>query len=90
MPNHVHILINPKTSLPRLTKAVKNYSARQANALLERTGEPFWQDESYDHWVRDHKELEKIIQYLEANPQRAGLVKRPEDWPWSSASGSPE
>jgi len=27
-------------------------SARRANELLERSGLPFWQRESYDHWVR--------------------------------------
>jgi putative transposase len=33
-------------------KSLKGYTAREANKLLSRTGEPFWQKESYDHWVR--------------------------------------
>jgi putative transposase len=56
MINHVHILIYPQTSLPRITKAVKNFSARKANILLGRTGQPFWQDEFYDHWMRNPKD----------------------------------
>src|ERR687898_582185 len=52
MINRVHILIYPQAKLSHITKAIKNFSARQANALLGRTGQPFWQDESYDHWVR--------------------------------------
>jgi REP element-mobilizing transposase RayT len=90
MVNHVHVLIYPAAELSRITKAIKNYSARQANAILGRTGLPFWQDESYDHWVRGPEELEKIVRYIERNPVSAGLVDRPEDWRWSSAFGAGE
>jgi hypothetical protein len=51
------------------------------------TGLPFWQDESYDHWVRGPEELAKIVRYIEENPVVAGLVSRGEDWRWSSAFG---
>jgi REP-associated tyrosine transposase len=88
MLNHVHILIDPRAELSRITKSIKNFSARQANVILGRTGQPFWQDESYDHWVRTRDELEKIVRYIEENPVRAGLVTRAEDWRWSSAFGS--
>lgn len=87
MLNYIHILIHPEARLSRITKALKNFSARQANAILGRTGLPFWQDESYDHWVRTPAELEKIVRYIEANPVVAGLVSSVEDWRWSSASG---
>jgi len=50
-----------------------------------RTGEPFWQKESYDHWVRNPSELEKIRTYIENNPVKAGLVRNPQDYLWSSA-----
>ena len=86
MMNHVHILINPAARTQRITKAIKNYSARQANTILGRTGLPFWHDESYDHWTRGPDGSERIVRYIEANPVAAGLVKRVEDWPWSSAS----
>jgi REP element-mobilizing transposase RayT len=42
MANHVHILIYPEARLSRITKAIKNHTARQANAILGRTGLPFW------------------------------------------------
>jgi putative transposase len=90
MANHVHILIYPQAQLSRITKAVKNFSARQANTILGRTGQPFWQDESYDHWVRGPDELEKIVRYIEENPVAAGLVERAENWQWSSAFRIPE
>src|SRR5579863_7137316 len=86
MSNHVHVLLTPHKAVEDVTRSVKKTSARRANLILSRTGRPFWQDESYDHWVRDAKEFERIAGYIEWNPVRAGLVKRPEDWPWSSAS----
>ncbi len=64
---------------------MKGFTARQANSLLHRTGEPFWQHESYDHWVRNHDEFCRIEAYIENNPVRAGLVLEPGDYPWSSA-----
>jgi putative transposase len=48
----------------------------------------FWQDESFDHWVRSEEEFWKIVAYIENNPVGAGLVGRAEDWGWSSLSSS--
>jgi REP element-mobilizing transposase RayT len=85
MSNHVHILIRPYIDLPRITKAIKGFTAREANKILRRTGQRFWQDESFDHWVRNEEEFYRIVRYIENNPVKAGLVGCPEDWPWSSA-----
>jgi type I restriction enzyme R subunit/putative DNA methylase len=86
MANHVHLLIDPQIDPSRLLKSLKGATAREANKLLGRTGEPFWQKESYDHWVRNRDEFERIARYIENNPVKAGLVKVPEEYPWSSAS----
>jgi len=85
MANHVHVLLFPLIAVPRLLKALKGCTAREANLLLGRTGEPFWQRESYDHWVRNDDEKCRISKYIENNPVKAGLVAHPEDYPWSSA-----
>jgi|SRR6185503_15899237 len=86
MSNHAHILIWPQALLPRITKGFKGFTARQANRILNRTGERFWQDESFDHSVRNENEFYRIKNYIERNPVKAGLVRAPEEWPWSSAS----
>jgi REP element-mobilizing transposase RayT len=86
MPNHVHLLILPKVPVHKITRWLKGSTARRANQLLDRTGLSFWQDESYDHWVRSPKELDQIIAYIEENPISAGLVASMDLWPWSSAS----
>src|ERR1039457_6828064 len=89
MPNHVHLLILPKVAVPEITRWLKGSTARRANQLLMRTGLPFWQHESYDHWVRNTKEFDRIIGYIEDTPVSAGLVGSLELWPWSSAAWRP-
>jgi REP element-mobilizing transposase RayT len=86
MSNHVHVLLRPHKLVREVTRAVKNSSAHEANIILDRRGTRFWQDESYDHWVRDGKEFDRIVRYIEWNPVRAGLVECVERWPWSSAA----
>ncbi|MGB9336527.1 MAG: transposase [Candidatus Acidiferrales bacterium] len=85
MSNHVHILIDPLVPLRRITGGIKGVSARDANARLHRTGKPFWQDESFDHWIRNQAQFERVRAYIERNPVKAGLVASPEKWKWSSA-----
>ncbi len=88
MPNHVHLLVTPAVPLPQLTKSLKGITAKRANLLLALTGNPFWQEESYDHLVRDDREFDKIRTYIEANPVRAGLVSDARAYRWSSAVDS--
>jgi putative transposase len=89
MPNHVHLLIAPLVDVSRLLGSLKGATARKANLLLKRTGQAFWQDESFDHLVRNGDEFRQIERYIENNPVAAGLVARPEDYAWSSAGTSP-
>jgi putative transposase len=88
MPNHVHMLISPHIPLPLLTKALKGFTAKLANQMLHLTGTPFWQQESYDHLVRDQKEFDRIRRYIEENPVRAGLVHEAGEYRWSSAEAT--
>jgi REP element-mobilizing transposase RayT len=86
MSNHVHVLLWPHALMSRVTKSIKGYTARECNKLLGRSGETFWQDESFDHAVRSEDEFYRIKNYIERNPVKAGLVESPEEWPWSSAA----
>lgn len=89
MSNHVHVLLRPRVTVSKITRAIKGFTARQANKILGRSGKAFWKDESYDHWVRDNDELRRIVAYIERNPVTAGLVRSVEEWPWSSAAHRP-
>ena len=85
MPNHVHMLVTPHVVTPRWLGPLKGFTAHSANRILGTTGQAFWQDESYDHLVRDGQ-FERIRQYIEWNPVKAGLGLQPEDYRWSSAN----
>jgi len=85
MPNHVHLLATPHVMAKQWLGPLKGFTAHQANRVLGRHA-TFWQDESYDHLVRDGEEFRRIQLYVENNPVKAGLVGSPELFPWSSAS----
>jgi putative transposase len=98
MPNHVHLVFGigqydllerPENAgglsgkqVSGIMMSLKRHTALQANRILGRTG-PFWQDESYDHVVRDGEELARIIEYVLDNPVIAGLADNRCNWPWS-------
>jgi REP element-mobilizing transposase RayT len=93
MPNHVHAVLTPLEghSLSRILHSWKSFTAHEAQNMAQTPslqipkGEGFWQRESYDHLVRDEAEFARVCEYTIQNPVYAGLCKRPEDWPFSSA-----
>ena len=87
MPNHVHATVWPAPNhlLGDILHSWKRFTSREANKFLGRTGEDFWQRESYDHWIRDDDEKARIERYIRNNPVKAGLCGEPEEWRWSSA-----
>ncbi len=97
MPNHVHMLFehyNLPDSLgnekgkdkdypvAQTMRYIKGNTAKEANAIIGRTG-PFWQKESYDHYIRNDQELKNVINYIINNPVKAGLVDDWSKWPWT-------
>ncbi len=88
MPNHVHVVVRPHAghSLESILHSWKSYTANQANKFLGRTGDSFWQTESYDHWIRDDVDFAHCCRYTEDNPVSAGLVAHAIEWRWSSAT----
>lgn len=86
MPNHVHTLIEVFNgiSLSEIIHSWKSYSANQINKLLNRTGQ-VWMMEYFDRYIRDYDHFEKVVNYIHNNPVKAGLVKSPSEYRWSSA-----
>ncbi len=89
MPNHVHAVVWPLPghTLSDILHSWKSFTSSQANKLLRRTGQEFWQTESFDHWIRDDAEHARLVAYVENNPVKARFCKAPEAWKWSSAKG---
>ena len=86
MPNHVHVVVRPMlpVNLSEVLHSWKSYTSSEANKRLKRTGKPFWQEESYDHLVREDEDMARCCQYTTMNPVNAKLCVRAEDWKWSS------
>ena len=69
------------TYIAKIMHSLKRYTAAKANKILGRKG-AFWQHESYDHVIRSQEEFDKIINYIQQNPVKAGLVKNWREWKW--------
>jgi REP element-mobilizing transposase RayT len=86
MPNHVHVLMYPVTqangdiySTAHITYTWKRFTANQINKILNREGS-LWQRESYDHLVKNEKELYHTLTYIIDNPVKAGLSLSWDEW----------
>ena len=89
MPDHVHLIFTPMTDplgkpygLSEILGGIKGASAHTINKHLKRRG-PVWQDESFDHILRREEKLEEKVEYVRQNPVRKGLVKAPEEYPYT-------
>lgn len=88
MPEHLHLLFlplkNEKGELYTFAEtvgAIKSASAHTLNKPLKRHGQ-VWQAESYDRVPRTSVAVAKVVRYIELNPVRRGLVKKPADYKW--------
>jgi REP element-mobilizing transposase RayT len=68
MANHVHVVLKPIWTLAKVMQGIKGFTSHEINGVQNARGRVLWQDESYDHWVRDEGELARIIDYIENNP----------------------
>jgi len=86
MTNHVHLIVAPmeEKSLGCTMRAVQQSYAVYLNRKTGQTGH-VWQRRYYST-VLDESHLWCAIRYVEQNPVRANMVKRAEDYPWSSAA----
>jgi putative transposase len=89
MPDHIHLLITPISSLEKAVQFIKggfSYRARQElGSNLE-----VWQTGFSDHRIRDAEDYAQNVEYIRQNPARKGIVVSVEDYPYSSASAGLE
>ena len=88
MPDHVHLLLLPlrdengwPVPLVDILQCLKSATAHRMNKLVHNSG-PVWEEESFDHVLRSDESLKEKCEYIRQNPVEAGIVKRPEDYPW--------
>ncbi|MFN0214883.1 MAG: transposase [Saprospiraceae bacterium] len=85
MSNHIHVLFEALPGAPPLEiimGRLKRYTGVHCNKLLGRTGNSFWESESYDHIVRAG-EFDRILAYILNNPVKAKQVSSWKDWKWT-------
>ncbi len=85
LPDHWHAIIHPPYPLTISTamKSVKTSSMIGINVRRREAGE-LWQERFFDRALRTVREYHEKVEYIHLNPVRRGLVKKPEDWKWSS------
>jgi putative transposase len=85
MPNHYHFLIrqNGEPPLSRFVGLVFNAYVQAVNGQQERQGTLF-EERFKDVHVDKEEYLIHLCRYIHANPVKAGLVNKPEEWPYSN------
>ncbi len=85
MSNHLHLLVTPrdKESLAVFMQCLSNRYVRYYNAKHQRTG-TLWEGRYKSCVVDSDNYLFALYKYIEMNPVKAGMVKRAEDYLWSS------
>jgi REP-associated tyrosine transposase len=85
LPDHWHAICAPvyPLTISPVMKSAKTSSTILIHRRRAERGE-LWQARFFDRALRTVKEYNEKVEYIHLNPVKAGLVRRPEDWPWSS------
>lgn len=84
MPNHYHLVLTQRTggSIARLMSSLGTSAASRYNLKYRKVGHLF-QGPYKNNLVDTREGLLRLSKYIHLNPVEAGLVARPEDWPYS-------
>jgi len=85
MPDHYHLLIKiiHNNCLSHYIGNIENSFTRYFNIKFNRRG-PLWQSEFKAVRITSDEQFLHVSRYIHLNPTTAGLVKKPEDWKFSS------
>jgi putative transposase len=77
MPNHIHGIVVIKDtksvrrySLPEIVRVLKMSSTRRINNMRGTAGTPVWQRNYWEHIIRNQEALNRVHNYILANPER--------------------
>jgi putative transposase len=76
MPDHIHMIVtmSPAHELAKTVGLWKRWLARHSGIA--------WQENFFEHRLRDEQSEDDKGRYILANPVRAGFVEKEEDWEW--------
>ena len=85
MPDHYHLVIKilKESILSKYINDLANSYTRYFNFKFDRKG-PLWQNNFKAVRIETNEQLLHVVRYININPTTEGLVKKPEDWKYSS------
>ncbi|WP_448875113.1 transposase [Desulfobulbus propionicus] len=85
MTNHVHLLLTPQeaTGAAMLMKRLGQRYVQYVNRVYHRSG-TLWEGKFRSCLTQEDHYLLACQRYIELNPVRAGMVRSPEEYRWSS------
>ena len=86
LPDHVHLLVTPtlERGVSRMMQYLGRHYVQYVNKTYGRSG-TLWERRYHASVVETEAYLLDLYRYIELHPVRAGLVKAPEHYQWSSA-----
>lgn len=83
MPDHVHLFARAASGAKPLARWVQAWKSLSARFIARSSGceAPIWQKNYSDRFLRSAESYARKWDHVWANPQRAGLVAHPDDWP---------
>ncbi len=84
--NHIHLLVSDngdEENIPKSIQLIAGRTGQQYNQRKQRTG-AFWEDRYHATAVESDGHLMQCMIYITLNMVRAGVVRHPEEWPYSS------
>ena len=88
MPNHLHVILTPtdSVSLEKCMQLIKGGSSHEIHKIRSDKMQ-IWQSGFHESRLIDSTDYNRKTDYIRFNPVVAKLVERPENYPFSSASG---
>jgi putative transposase len=85
MPDHLHVLVEGLTPDASLQEFARVFKQRSSFYWRRHTGIALWQRSYFEHVLREDEDTITVARYILANPLRAGLADRVEDYPFSGS-----
>ena len=87
MPDHIHVILTPgkSTTLEKSMQLIKGVSSRE---IGKRPGMrfPVWHPGFTEHQIRDQRDFDSHVKYIDENPVKASVSSMPAEHPYSSAA----
>lgn len=83
MPDHLHgfFSFGRDQAMSETIRSWKRYHTRHNGVI--------WQENYFDHRLRDAREFSEKYAYIERNPVAKGLCGQVDEWPWRVSAWSP-